>query len=224
MAYQGYSSGTADSGSTADSNQASVGDLARGTTETVEVFHEWTPQPTNSSVERVIDIDRFNPPDNVRLVSHVVADFGKGFRSPEYLISIRRREAAKIAESVRGLAEWSESTQFQVWTQQPFEQLRLLIQRLSEAEQSAECPHEGNSCEILRQLRDTFLNLGWRHYRRREVRDCVTAILVYLARVYEVSSNDAELAMDQLFDLDMDPAVIPQLSCVQDDREADVSS
>jgi hypothetical protein len=37
---------------------------------------------------------------------------------------------------------------------------RSLIRQLSDAEQFSEREYEGNSCEMLRQLRDTFLNLG----------------------------------------------------------------
>lgn len=195
----------------------------REQTQTVEVFHEWSPIPSDSTVERVLDLDPQRPLSQIRFRSHLLADAGKRLSSPDYLASVRRRRSAKIAGLVQGLSIHSESPNFPIWTHEVLEGLRSLVQFLSDAEQFSDSQHEGNSCEILRQVRDTLLNLGWENYRRVEARNCVAAILRHLAQTDEVSPADADLAMDQLLDLGLDPAVGLQVSYEHEDREARLS-
>lgn len=196
---------------------------ARDGTQTVELFHEWSPMPSDSTVEKVLDVDPLMPPSQIRFRSHLVAEAARRLSSPDYLASMRRRRSAKIADLVRGLAKHCESPDFPVWTHEALQELRSLIQFLSDAEQFSDCPQEGNSCEILRQIRDTLLNFGWEHYRRGQVRDCVAAILTHMVQADEVTPPDAELAMDQLLDLGLNPAVGLQVSYAEEDREAHVS-
>jgi hypothetical protein len=82
---------------------------------------------------------------------------------------------------IRDLGKHSGKREFVVWTQAVLEELRSLIRQLSDAEQFSEREYEGNSCEMLRQLRDTFLNSGWNSYREQRVRSCAAAILDHLA-------------------------------------------
>ena len=107
---------------------------------------------------------------------------------------------------VRDLATHSQKQEFAVWTQAVLEELRSLIRQLSDAEQFSQREYEGNSCEILRQLRDTFLNSGWNSYRD-EIAQFAAALLDHLASADELSAADAERAMDQLLDLGLNPAV-----------------
>jgi hypothetical protein len=97
------------------------------------------------------------------------------------LAALRRRKSKKIAAMIRGLGKHSGKREFAVWTQAVLEELRSLIRQLSDAEQFSEREYEGNSCEMLRQLRDTFLNSGWNSYREQRVRSCAAAILDHLA-------------------------------------------
>ena len=174
---------------------------------TVDLYHELGPQPEDATVEEQIEIDQASPPTLVLVKSHVIARGAKVLRSPEYLATIRRREAGRIAALVERLATRAGSEDFVAWTYEPLKKLRALIHKLTEAEEFADPEHEGNSCEILRQLRDTFLNTGWERYREPAVRDAAVNILQRLAAADEVSADDAYIAMDQLLDLDLNPTV-----------------
>jgi hypothetical protein len=135
--------------------------------------------------------------------------------------ALRRRKSKKIAAMIRDLGKHSGKREFAVWTQGVLEELRSLIRQLSDAEQFSEREYEGNSCEMLRQLRDTFLNSGWNSYREERVRNCAAAILDHLAIANELGADDAERAMDQLLDMDLNPAVGLQLT--NDESETEVS-
>ena len=137
------------------------------------------------------------------------------------LSALRRRKSKKIAAMIRDLGKHSGKREFPVWTQGVLEELRSLIRQLSDAEQFSEREYEGNSCEILRQLRDTFLNSGWNSYREERVRSSAAAILDHLAIADELSVDDTERAMDQLLDMDLNPAVGLQLT--HDEPETEVS-
>jgi hypothetical protein len=175
--------------------------------ETIDLSHEWTSVPRESTVERTVVIDPTAPPTKVVARSRVIATAAERMASPEYLASVRRRRTAKIAKTVRDLEKHTQKQEFAVWTQEPLNELRKLIRVLSDAEQWSEPEHEGNSCEILRQIRDSFLNVGWRSYRKTSVRDCVAETLEFLSRAEEVGPDDARRTMDQLLDLDLDPSV-----------------
>lgn len=186
-------------------------------TQEVNLYHELGPQLENQTAEAVVDIDE--TPTRVVFKSHVITRGAKALRSPHYLATIRRRGARMIAALIEALATHVQSEEFAVWTHEPLEKLRGLIYRLTEAEEFSDPEHEGNSCEILRQLRDTFLNAGWERYREPAVRDAAVSILQRLAAADEVSADDAYSAMDQLLDLDLDPSV----GIVwQDDEEEEV--
>jgi hypothetical protein len=173
----------------------------------VPITHEIGALPEDSTIEEIIPVGPTARKTEVHIRSSVVASSARALRSPAYLATIRRRESEKIAGQIAALAERSDSEDFEVWTHEPLQRLRRLIQQLSEAEEDC-CPkHEGNSTEILRQLRDTFLKAGWQRYRDAQVRAVVGRILRNLAAADEVSAEDAFQAGDQLLDLDLDPAV-----------------
>jgi hypothetical protein len=131
----------------------------------------------------------------------------RSLRSPEYLASVRRREAGSIADLVAALAEHVSDEHFAVRTQEPLDRIRRLIEELSHAEEDSDPEHEENSCEILRQLRDTFLDNGWRRYGEPAVRDAAVNVLKRLADAEEVSADDAVHAQDGLLDLGLKPTV-----------------
>jgi len=173
---------------------------------TVSVYHEIGVQLEDAIIEQNIPIDQASPPTAVLIKSHVLAHGAKAFRSPAHLATIRRRETGKIARLVEDLAARADSEDFVVWTHEPLQKIRGLIHKLTEAEEFSDPEHEGNTCEILRQLRDTFLNRGWGRYRERAVRGAAVAILQRLAVADEVSADDAYWAMDQLLELGLNPA------------------
>src|SRR5207244_1809609 len=85
--------------------------------------------------------------------------------SPEYLATVRRRKARRLADSIADLSKYSDRNDFTVWTYPVLEQIKDLLATLADA------ATEGNTREILRQLRDTFMNGGWESYRRSDARN-----------------------------------------------------
>ena len=95
---------------------------------------------------------------------------------------------------------------FAAWTEDVLRALKQLVQTLAEAEELRSVRSEGNSCEILRQLRDTFLNDGWRGYRTSELRQAALAALKVLREADNVSAEDVYRVADSLLDLGIEPA------------------
>jgi len=174
-----------------------------------QFYHELGTSFEDQTQELVIPVDQTSPPAALHVKSHVVATAARALRSPAYLATIRRREADKIARLIVGLDQRAGDDDFVAWTHEPLEKLRQLIRKLSDAEEFADPEHEGNSCEILRQLRDTFLNDGWKRYQEHQVRQAVADILKHLATADQddVTAGDVDSAMDTLLDLDLNPTV-----------------
>ena len=97
--------------------------------------------------------------------------------SANYLATVRRREAGSAAKIVRNLASRATDDHFIVWTEEALESLRRSVGVLADAEESAYPEHEGNACEVLREVRDSFLNGGWQKYREPGVAEAVAGIL-----------------------------------------------
>jgi hypothetical protein len=157
----------------------------------------------------------------VRIKSRVVASPAlKGFRSPDYLATIRRRGAGRIAKLMAQLGDHSGDDNFVVWTHEVLESLRQLVQQLSDAEEFRYPEHEGNAVEVLRQLRDTLLDGGWVRYKEHDVRDTTVRILDELAKADEVSPDVPSRVMDDLLDLSLNPDAA---SCWYDGEACEVS-
>jgi hypothetical protein len=125
--------------------------------------------------------------------------------SPAYLAAKRRAQCKRISSAVESLKKWERETEFSVWTHEPLSLLRNAIKFLDDAEQFAEVEHEGNSCEVLRQIRDTFHKRGFERYRDESARRVVIAILNRLAADETVGPEFADSTIDQLLDLDLLP-------------------
>ena len=171
-----------------------------------EMYHEIGSEPENSTLSLIIAIDPAFPPRQVMVKSHVVVSGAKAMRSPAYLATVRRREAALIRRLVLSLKGHRDDPDLTIWTHEPLERLRQLIQKLTEAEEFSNPEHEGNACEVLRQLRDTFLDRGWENYRKPGVCDRVAQILKRLAELDEVTADFANTTMDELFEIGLSPA------------------
>ncbi len=78
--------------------------------------------------------------------------------SDAYRAIVRRRKARRIVEGLAGLAEYSDRKDFSVWTYPLIQQLKELLGDLADSDK------EGNTREVLRQVRDTFMNGGWENY------------------------------------------------------------
>jgi hypothetical protein len=184
--------------------------------EIIELYHERGTTYEDQTIEQTITFVK--PPQSVTVRSHVKGRVADQLRSPTYLATVRRRLTKKIQGQIIDLASHaSEDPGFATWTHGILEQLRIAIQKLSDAEEYAVPEHEGNSCEILRQVRDTLLNDGWMKYREPAVRKITAEILGRLAKADEVTSEDADWAFDQLLDAGLDPAVGPILPNVKEE-------
>lgn len=173
----------------------------------VATTHEIGSVPEDMSLERVVSVPPSTSITHVLFRSEVRATGARALRSPAYLAAVRRREAQTLLKLLDKLGNQTDSPDFVVWTHEPLERLRRLIRTLSESEEFSYPRHEGNSTEILRQLRDSFLKSGWKRYREPEVREVARIALVKLADVDEVSADDAYRVGDQLLNLGIDPAV-----------------
>lgn len=83
---------------------------------------------------------------------------------------LRRRKTQGIEESIDSLSRHVEDEGFALWTEKIVEDLRKAIQFLSDEEEFSYPPHEANSSEVLRRIRDSFLNGGCEAYRCSDVR------------------------------------------------------
>lgn len=174
---------------------------------TAEVYHEFGLELEDRVEARAVEIDPQAPPVRVEFKSHVVFSGRRSLKSPAYLAVVRRREAAKIGRLVADLEQHADGDDFEVWTHEVLGILRRLIRKLSDAEEDVEIEHEGNSCEILRQLRDTLLNTGWQRYREEDIRSAAVEVLQRLASADEVTADDAYRAVDNLLDVNLHPTI-----------------
>ena len=137
--------------------------------------------------------------------------------SAAYLAALRRREADTLSKTVRNLTAHAREEHFVAWTHEALESLRRAVQKLSDVEESAYQEHEGNACEILREVRDSFMNGGWQEYSNPDVANAVADILRKLAVADEVSAEDVETAMDTLLDLGLEPGA--GLACFNEEEQ-----
>ena len=115
------------------------------------------------------------------------------------MATVRRRKAARLAESVAELTKYSDRDDFAVWTYPVLQQIKDLLWTLADSQK------EGNTREILRQLRDTFMNGGWESYRRSDACGLAIELLENLASAVEITPKDANAAFERLFRLGLNP-------------------
>ena len=165
---------------------------------TVDVIHELGSRGTALTVttHRVVPPSRV--PTIVTIRSQVLGQPGSS-ASPEYLGTVRRRKARRLADSILELAKYSDRTDFVVWTYPVLEQIKELIATLSDA------TAEGNTREILRQVRDSFMNGGWESYRRPDARNVAFMIADQLASATEVAPKDVDAAFESLMQARLNP-------------------
>jgi hypothetical protein len=126
----------------------------------------------------------------------------------ESLAPVRRRGIQDIIVLITGLQAYeSRANDFQVFTFAVVRKLGQLIERLASSEQ------EGNAREVLRQVRDTFLDGGWTSYRDEKTRQAVSALLDrHLGQVEEVGPATVKQALEELLALGLRPVpVLPGL-------------
>ena len=141
---------------------------------------EFNPDLEEKRYEFSLEFPPTNRPSSLSIKTLVhQAQARKSMGSASYLASIRRREAGGYAKSLRDLSLLTNDEHFIVWTHEVLENLRRAVKILADAEESAYPEREGNACEILREVRDSFpewrvaeISGGWcgrsggRHPRR----------------------------------------------------------
>jgi hypothetical protein len=169
----------------------------------VNIIHEMGSPPEDVATQRTLFIPPSDLPTLVQIKSAVVAGGASALDSPPYLAAVRRREARALAERVRGLEQSANREDFSTCTFPIVNQLNSLLKTLAQTET------EGNTREVLREIRSTILNRGWERYRSPDVRNLIVAILGHLADAEEVSAKDAHATFDKLSRLNLDSIGVP---------------
>jgi hypothetical protein len=135
----------------------------------------------------------------VKVESQVVTRAVQGAHSPEYLATVRRRKARALCNAVERLSQDAARDDFAVCTYPVLKQVNELLTTLADAST------EGNTREILRQLRNTLMNGGWNGYKDPAARATAVAILNHLAEAEDVLPKEADESFDRLSDVGLDP-------------------
>jgi hypothetical protein len=114
------------------------------------------------------------------------------------------RKAANLAEEVEGLSQFSGVRDFTTYTYSIISKCKDLLSAL------AESPTEGYSREIIRLLRNTFLEQGWEKYRQPQKRKAAIQVLRMLASSSEVGNEQLMSARKLMNNLDSAGVKLPE--------------
>ena len=174
----------------------------------LHITHEVDPLALQDrTIREVFVLDTPTPKTKVAFSSHVSYRPAQLANSPAYLASVRRKGTSQIKKLAVDLANYAQSDDFAAYTQQVLVELKQLLKTIADAEELRNPRSEANSCEILRQLRDSLLNDGWREYRKPNVRRIAIDALRFLSEADSVAAADAFKLGDSLLDLGIEPAV-----------------
>jgi transcriptional regulator with XRE-family HTH domain len=123
-----------------------------------------------------------------------------GLPSAAAVAALRRRQAQAIREAIAGLEKHAGRGDFAVCTYPVLKQVNELLATLTDA------AAEGNTREILRQVRNTLMNGGWNQYRDPAVRRSATDIVSGLAETDAVLAQRVEESFDRLYAAGLNPA------------------
>jgi transcriptional regulator with XRE-family HTH domain len=127
------------------------------------------------------------------------------------LRALRQRAARTIRESVANLREQVTREDFAVCTYPVLKRINELLVELASADA------EGNTREILRQLRNTLMNGGWNKYRDPCVRQTTVEILNELAEAVEVLPQQVDEAFDRLNSTGLNPVGVSLFAVANED-------
>jgi hypothetical protein len=179
----------------------------------VDIVHEVGVDFAGNTITRNQFVQPSETPTVVSVSSTVIATPSQQMNSPEYLAAVRRRKAARIRTAITRLEKRASRDDFGAFTFKVVEDIRELLIQL------AEVHREGNTREILRQIRDTFLDGGHEQYKKPHVRILIASILQKLAEADEVTPEDVDQAWDELYDNEIRTA-IPAVMVVETQEEA----
>jgi hypothetical protein len=179
------------------------------------LVHELGADLRGGTAEGVLWVEPSNRPTRVTVKSELVTQGVQALRSPEYMATVRRRQARSLAVAVMALEPHADREDFVTCTFPMLKQINGLLNTLRDAEQ------EGNTREILRELRSSIMNGGWNKYRSPKVRAMAVAILEHLAEAAEVSAKNAHAVFDKLHTLGLDPVGAPVFDSDEGTDDAD---
>lgn len=156
------------------------------------LVHELSSDLVADPIKRELLIEPSAMPTRVTVHSSVAAGAARGLNSPQYLATVRRRRATKLANMFASLAKKAHRDDFGVSTLGIVEEVHELLVLLTDVQR------EGNTREVLRQVRDTFLDGGHERYRDPKAREVVVAIFDRLAHADEVTPDEVDRVWDEL--------------------------
>ena len=195
-------------------------DVAQKTLQlTKSYFHELGSDLESQPIEDEFVIPPRRVPTAVKIKSSVVSTGAKNLQSPAYMATVRRRQARAIASLIAGLAEHEKNKDFTVYTYPVFTKIKELLETLQPARE------EGNSCMILRLIRDSLMNGEWENYRNGEIRSKVVALIEKRLIVDEVTMADVDGTFDEITDLGFNPNLpdLPMPDEINEQEDAQVS-
>lgn len=178
----------------------------------MKLIHEMGSGLAGDTIKAECLVHPSDKPTLVSVESQVVTDAARRLNSPQYLASIRRRKSTKIKNMFTNLANKARRDDFVVFTMKVVEEIRELLIQLTDVHR------EGNTREILRQIRDTFLDGGHERYRDAKARDLVASIFKRLAEADGVTPDDVDRVWDELHDSGLS-APIPAVFTVAEAKE-----
>lgn len=181
-------------------------------TETITITHELGKDLAGSRTTRYLSVAPSDEPTIVAVTSQVVTESARRMNSPEYLATVRRRKCEAIEKMVFSLAKKAHRDDFAAFTFKVFDEIRELLGKLTVV------PKEGNACEILRQIRDSFFDGGHERYRDPKARDLVRSILTRLSEAEDVTPEDVDEVWDELMDGGL-AARFPAIFTVEEGKE-----
>lgn len=122
----------------------------------------------------------------IAVAHHGVLQSPSRHTSDAYFATIRRGEVQKIQRQFSSLGEQATRDDFAVCFHPIVNAIRKLLDRIADARS------EGNTREILRRLRDTFLDGGWARYRDASARRAAEEIIDFLAGAEGVTPQDVK--------------------------------
>ena len=158
----------------------------------INLIHELGRGGTGGVQDHVTVIEPSDMPTRVRVRLEVVGNTRQTLGSPVYMASVRRRKIQNLAHAITDLEIYSGQDDFTAFTFPIIGQLKTLLADLADADR------EGNTREVLRQVRNTFLDGGWEQYRKPEARRSAKLVLDKLAEAEEVPAEVAREAFKLL--------------------------
>lgn len=172
--------------------------------------HEISDNPGTSEFEIKIDVaDRLIVRRQLAgVASTAVSDIE---HSDEYLAAKRRRQAQAIYQSFSELSQHFDSEDFEAWTHRILDSVRHLLHALTKAQCQSKFKSEGNSCEVLRQIRDSLMRVGWKKYRDHAARKAAMQAIEPLTELQDVGPDIADNAFDILTDAGLEAVLEPMM-------------